>query len=617
MRQNYTNYCLKMLWLFACILIIAQLHAQNLNRKWTANDGTYSLRFTESPLGNKFIYIKDTLRLVGDWEYDKVNPQQLQLHYKWQGIGNDSIAKMATTPTAAGSDTSVTSPTTTSTNATTSPPNAYVAIFATLPLPQRVRIAQLTATDLSLQSDNSSPLQLTIQESRSVIGRLLNNSFLRGIIGILSVLGICYLFSRNRKAIDWRTVFSAIVLQTVFAILVLKVPNLPIHIPFVDAIIDISPRSIFSGIAGFFVAILSYTRAGSEFLFGGLITRMDSVGYIFAFQVLPTIIFFSALSSLLYYLGILQKIVGGFAWVMSHLMRLSGAESLSAAANIFMGQTEAPLLIKPYVPNMTRSEILCVMVGGMATIAGGVFAAYVGFLGGTDPAKQLIFATHLLSASIMSAPAAIMASKMLLPETEQINTVSKISSEKMGENPLDAIANGTTEGLKLAANVAVMLLVFIAMMAMFNSILFDLIGHYSGLNALIKTSTSGAYEGLRLEFIFGLIGAPLAWLIGTPTEDIMSIGRLLGEKTIVNEFVAYTSLGVMKDAGILINQKSIIIAIYALCGFSNFGSIGIQIGGIGSLAPDQRPTIASLGLLALLGGTMACLMTAVIAGMLY
>ena len=597
MHQNYNYFIARTL--VCCLGIWAgglTAIAQDINQRWMSTDGAVLLRFVESPLGNKFIYQKDTLHLTGDWVRQADQAQELKLAYRWQGMTTDSIAKMvlAEAPPTADSTTAA------ATTAALRQP--YLAAQASQPLPTRVRISSLSDEQLSLQADGAWQLSLRQANPPTTMDKVLNNSILRGIIGIVFLLAVCYLFSRNRRAIDWRTVLSAIVLQAIFAVLILKVPFV---------------RIIFEFISSFFVKILAFTRAGSEFLFSGLITRMDSVGYIFAFQVLPTVIFFSGLSSLLYYLGFLQKIVSGFAWVMSRTMRLSGAESLSAAANIFMGQTEAPLLIKPYVAQMTRSEILCVMVGGMATIAGGVFAAYVGFLGGTDPARQLLFATHLLSASIMSAPAAIMASKMLLPETEPIDEISQISSEKMGANLLDAIANGTTEGLKLAVNVGAMLLVFLALMAMVNSILSDLIGHYTGLNELVKSWTNGEYAKLNLEFLFGALGAPVAWLIGTPTEDIMSIGRLLGEKTIINEFVAYTSLGTMKDAGTLVNQKSIIIAIYALCGFSNFGSIGIQIGGIGSLAPNQRPTIAALGMLALLGGTIACLMTAVIAGMLY
>jgi len=426
---------------------------------------------------------------------------------------------------------------------------------------------------------------------------------LRGLIGIGSLLGITFLFSAHKRHIDWSLVVTGISLQIIFAIGIIKVEIV---------------RLLFDSISKFFVKVLDFSGAGASFLFGNLISDLDTFGYIFAFQVLPTVIFFSALSSLLYYLGILQKIVFGFAWVMSKVMRLSGAESLAAAANIFIGQTEAPLVIKPYLEKMSKSEIMCLMVGGMATIAGGVFAAYVGFLGGTNEADQLMFARHLLSASIMSAPAAIVAAKILYPEVnpERLNRRLDISQESIGNNVLDAISNGTTDGVKLAVNVAAMLLVFIAFMAMFNSILFDLIGHYSGLNDWIASASSGKYEGLKLEYVFGFIFAPLAWLIGVPSVDIVTVGQLLGEKTIINEFVAYGSLGELKAAGKFVEEKSLIIATYALCGFANFSSIGIQIGGIGAIAPNQRQTLAAFGIKALIGGTVACLLTGVIAGMI-
>ncbi len=299
-------------------------------------------------------------------------------------------------------------------------------------------------------------------------------------------------------------------------------------------------------------------------------------------------------------------------------MCLSGAESLAAAANVFIGQTEAPLVIKPYLDKMSKSEIMCLMTGGMATIAGGVFAAYIGFLGGGDEAQQLLFAKHLLSASIMSAPAAIVAAKILYPETRKdIDQVITVTQEDVGSNVLDAISRGTTDGLKLAVNVAAMLLVFLAFVAMINGFLFDLIGSNTGLNAYIKDFTDGRYEGLQLQMILGYLFAPVAWLIGVPFEDVLSIGQLLGEKTILNEFVAYASMGSMKTSGVLMNEKSLIIATYALCGFANLGSIGIQLGGIGAIAPNQRQTLAELGVKALIGGTVAAFFTAVIAGMLY
>ena len=297
-------------------------------------------------------------------------------------------------------------------------------------------------------------------------------------------------------------------------------------------------------------------------------------------------------------------------------MRLSGAESLAAAANIFIGQTEAPLVVKPYLDKMTKSEMLCLMVGGMTTIAGGVLAAYIAFLGGESDAEKAIFAKHLLTASIMSAPAAIIIAKMLYPETEEVNRKLDISKDKIGSNLLDAISRGTTEGLKLAVNVGAMLLVFTAVMAVFNWITMDMIGAPTGLNDMIMAATDGRYDGLSMQFLLGNVFAPVAWIIGVPAEDMVTVGQLLGEKTILNEFFAYASLSELKTSGALSNYRSIVIATYALCGFANFASIGIQIGGIGVLAPSQRKTLAAFGIKALIGGTVAALLTATIAGML-
>jgi CNT family concentrative nucleoside transporter len=332
--------------------------------------------------------------------------------------------------------------------------------------------------------------------------------------------------------------------------------------------------------------------------------------------VLPVIIFFSAITSLLYYLGFLQKIAYGFAWVMSKTMRLSGAESMAAAGNVFLGQTESPLLIRPYLDKMTKSEILCLMGGGMATIAGSVFGLYVSFLGGDDPVQQRIFATQLLTASLMAAPGAIVAAKMLLPETEEINTDLNVSKEKIGSNVLDSVTNGASEGMKLAVNVGVMILVFLAFIKGFNWFLGDIIGNYTGLNEWVASSTSGKFPAFSLEYIFGLLFAPIAWLLGVPGEDMMIVGRLLGEKTIVNELIAYLSLAEAKAAGDIVHYKSVIISTYLLCGFANISSIGIQIGGIGALAPSQRKTLSELGFKALIVGTIAAFLTASIAGMM-
>ncbi|PPK96272.1 CNT family concentrative nucleoside transporter [Nonlabens xylanidelens] len=429
-------------------------------------------------------------------------------------------------------------------------------------------------------------------------------SFYRGLIGMFFILGFCYLLSNNRKKIDWRLVIVGVTLQVVFAISVLKFESV---------------AYIFDGISTGVVKFLAVSEAGAEFVFGNFIDASGNWGYVFAFKVLPTIVFFSAFTSLLYYLGILQKVVYVLAWVMSKTMRLSGAESLAAAANIFIGQTEAPLVVKPYLEKMTKSEMLCLMVGGMATIAGGVLAAFIGFLGGESEAQQILFTKHLLTASIMSAPAAIVIAKMLYPEDQnnKIDRSLKVSKDKIGTNILDAISRGTTDGLKLAVNVGAMLLVFTALIAVVNFGLKDLIGEYSGLNSIIASSSDGRYDGLSMQYILGNLFAPIAWIIGVHSEDIILVGQLLGEKTILNEFIAYGSLKELKEAGKILHPKSIIIATYALCGFANFASIGIQIGGIGVLAPGQRKTLAAFGVKALIGGTCAALLTATIAGMLF
>ena len=358
--------------------------------------------------------------------------------------------------------------------------------------------------------------------------------------------------------------------------------------------------------------------------------NVDSFGYIFAFQVLPTIIFFSALTSVLFYLGIIQKVVKVMGWLLSKILQISGAESLSVAGNIFPGQTEAPLLIKAYLEKMNRSEILLVMIGGMATVAGAVLAAYIGFLGGDDPVSQLFYAKHLLAASVMAAPGAIVISKILFPQTEEINTVVSVSKEKIGSNILEAIANGTTEGLKLAVNVGAMLLVFVALIAMLNGVLggiadFDgfvieflrINWNFTSLNEIISSNTS--YERLSIEFILGYTFAPLMWLIGIAKEDMALMGQLLGIKLAASEFIGYIQLADLKDITnpiLLKYKKSIIMATYMLCGFANFASIGIQIGGIGSLAPGQRKTLSELGVKALIGGTIASLLSATIAGLI-
>lgn len=425
----------------------------------------------------------------------------------------------------------------------------------------------------------------------------------RGIFGIGALIFVCYLFSSKKREINWRLVGIGLGLQVVLALLLLKVPFI---------------NSAFDWIADMFAKLLQFSAAGSEFLFGGIVTDMDSFGYIFAFQVLPTIVFFSAISSMLYYFGILQKVVYGLAWVMSKTMGLSGPESLAAAANVFIGQTEAPLVVKPYLEKMTRSEILCLMTGGMATIAGGVFAAYIGFLGGTDPEMQAYFAKHLLTASIISAPAAIVAAKILLPEVTKKDLSSQLEMEgSTSNNVLDAISRGTTDGLKLAINVGVMLLVFTSLIALANAIMLKFIGGPTGLNEWVYGFTDGRFVGFDFTFILGVLFAPFAWVLGTPADDVLLIGQLLGQKTILNEFIAYAELNALREAGTDMHPKSVLIATYALCGFANFASIGIQIGGISAIAPGQRKNLTELGVKALIGGTIACFLTAALAGILY
>ena len=427
------------------------------------------------------------------------------------------------------------------------------------------------------------------------------SSLWRGVLGMVALILIAFLFSDNKKAIDWKKVGIGLFLQLLIAIGVLKIEFI---------------QSIFEFIGGVFIEILAYTKAGSEFLFAGIVGDMNKFGYIFAFQVLPTIIFFSALTSLFFYLGIIQKVVKVLAIVLSKFLGISGMESLSVAGNIFLGQTEAPLLIKAYLEKMNKSEMLLVMIGGMATVAGAVLAAYIGFLGGGDKALELVFAKHLLAASVMAAPGAIVISKILYPQTEKVNTDVTVSQEKIGSNILDAIANGTTEGLRLAVNVGAMLLVFVAVIAMLNGLL-GWVGEITTLNTIIAGNS--AYETLSLEFILGSIFAPLMWLIGVPVQDISMMGQLLGIKLAASEFVGYIQLAELKNvanATHLTFNKSIIMATYMLCGFANFASIGIQIGGIGSLAPGQRKVLSEFGMKALIGGTIASLMSATIAGMI-
>ena len=434
---------------------------------------------------------------------------------------------------------------------------------------------------------------------------------LRGALGMIFLLALCYVLSNNKKHINWKLVGAGIILQLSFAWGVMTP-----HLFWMDGNVI---HDLFQWLADRFVGLISIFHKGTEFVFGpAFASPAGPWGFVFAVQVLPTIIIFSALSALLYYLGVLQKICYGFAWVLSKSMKLSGAESMSTASNIFLGQTEAPLMIKPYLAAMGRSEILLIMVGGMANTAGSVLSAYVQMLGGSDQHLQAFYALHMLTQSIISAPAAIVVSKMLFPQTDDshINRQLVVSKENIGSNALDAISNGTTDGLKLAVNVAAMLIVFTALVWMVDALMMK-IGGWTHLNDTILSLSDGRYQGLSLRFVFGYAFAPLAWMIGTPSHDMLAVGQLLGEKTMINEFFAYGTLADMKMKGLIAPEsKSMVIATYALSGFANFASIGIQIGGIGSLAPNQRTNLSTLGIKALIGGTIACLMTADIAGML-
>jgi CNT family concentrative nucleoside transporter len=426
------------------------------------------------------------------------------------------------------------------------------------------------------------------------------NSLLRGLLGMFVLVLISYLLSANRKSINWRTVGFGLGAQIILAIGVLKVPLV---------------QAFFEWVGSLFIAVLDFTMEGTKFLFAAFSTgEIEAPLVTFAISILPTVIFFSALTSVLFYLGIIQRVVKGLAWLLSKLLQVSGAESLSVAGNIFLGQTESPLMIKAYLEKMNRSEILLVMIGGMATVAGGVLAAYIGFLGGEDEVLRLFYAKHLLTASVMAAPGAIVISKILYPQVEAIDNEIHISQEKIGSNILESIANGTTEGLKLALNIGAMLLVFLAFIAMINGIL-EWVGEFTTLNDWVASNTS--YKVFSLEFILGYAFAPLMWLIGIAKEDIALMGQLLGIKLAASEFVGYIQLADLKNPLNLLHlkyEKSIIMATYMLCGFANFASIGIQIGGIGSLAPGQRKTLSEFGIKALIGGTIASLLSATIAG---
>ena len=420
----------------------------------------------------------------------------------------------------------------------------------------------------------------------------------RGIIGMLVLLLIAYAFSNNRKNISWKVVGLGLLTQTIIAIGVIKIAWI---------------KSFFEYISGFFVKILEYSQSGTQMLLGEF-GDVDRYGFIFVFQALPIIIFFSALTSVLYYFGVIQKTVKALAWGLRKLLGISGSESLAVAGNIFLGQTEAPLLIKAYLEKMTRSELFLVMVGGMATVAGSVMGAYIGFLGGDDPIQQLEFAKSLLAASVMAAPGAVVIAKIMFPQKEHIPELTYVPKDSVGDSFLNAISNGTTEGVKMAVNVGAMHLVFISLIALLNGI-FSGIGDTTGLNAWVATNTP--YTEFSIEFVLGYLFAPLMWVIGVAAEDIALMGQLLGVKIAASEFVGYIQLAELKDLNNSLHfayEKSVVMATFMLCGFANFASIGIQIGGIGILAPNQRKNLSELGLKAMIAGSIVSLMSATIAG---
>ena len=425
-------------------------------------------------------------------------------------------------------------------------------------------------------------------------------SLFRGVLGMGVLLLIAVLFSTNRKKIAWKTVGLGLLTQIIIAIVVLKISLI---------------KRLFETLGNFFIKILDYTGAGTKMLLGEF-GNVETYGFIFVFQALPVIIFFSALTSILYYFGVIQKVVGFFAWGLTKLFKISGAESLSVAGNIFLGQTEAPLLIKAYLEKMNRSEIFLVMVGGMATVAGSVLGAYIGFLGGNDPVQRLEFAKSLLAASVMAAPGAVVIAKIIYPQTEEITTDIEVSHDKIGENFLSAISIGTGEGIKMAVNVAAMLLVFIALIALVNNV-FSGVGDLLGLNVWVVNNT--VYDGFSIEFVLGYLFAPLMWLVGVAREDMTLMGQLLGIKLVASEFVGYTQLVDLKNSASSLHftyQKSVVMATYMLCGFANFASIGIQVGGIGIIAPKTRKLLTELGFKAMIAGSLVSLMSATIAGII-
>lgn len=425
-------------------------------------------------------------------------------------------------------------------------------------------------------------------------------SLLRGVVGIITVLAVSYLMSSNRKKIDWKLVGSGLLIQFALALSVL-------YVPFVGTLFELLGKA--------FIKLMDFTQAGVGFLLGPYATKSN--GFIFLIHSMPVIIFFTAIVSLFYHWGIIQRVVGAFSWVLRKFMNVSGAEGLVVSGNIFMGMTESPVLIKNYLPTMNRSEIFLVMVAGMGTIAGSVMATYIGMLSGGDPVARLLFAKHLLSASVMAAPGSIVIAKMLCPQTEPVTEQEvKVSLENQHHNILEALASGTSVGIKLVVNIAAMLLVFISMVALLNYVSEGLIGKYTGLNDWVVSVTDGKQQGFTFQFILGIILSPFMWLIGVPFDDMMLVGSLLGQKTILNEFVAYFQLQQWKDAGLFVYEKSIIMSTYILCGFANISSIGILLGGLGVLTPNKQNLISKLGIPTMIGGALVSIMSATMVGMI-
>ncbi|MDR1746502.1 MAG: Na+ dependent nucleoside transporter [Tannerella sp.] len=427
-------------------------------------------------------------------------------------------------------------------------------------------------------------------------------SLLRGLLGIIALLGIAYLCSSNRKRIDWKLVTYGLILQIALALSVLYVPFVGIFFEFIGRI---------------FVKIVDFSQAGVAFLLGPYAAKNGAV--IFLIHSLPSIILFSALVSLFYYWGVIQRIIGAFSWALKRLFRsISGAEGLVVAGNVFLGMTEAPILARIYLPRMNKSELFLVMVSGMGTIAGTVMGAYIGILGGNDAAAQIVFAKYLLTASVMAAPGSIVLAKMFCPQTETTDSASLHYSDMKSEHHgfMEALASGTMTGVKLMVNIAAMLLVFIALVAILNYISKDIIGQYTGLNEWVASVTSNRSDGFTIQFILGAILSPFSWLIGVPGPDMMAVGSLLGQKTVLNEFVAYVQLQEWKTAGIFLYEKSVVMSTYLLCGFANFGSVGMLIGGLGVLAPEKRPMVASLGIRAMIAGALTSALSATMIGMI-